>query len=146
MTVGDTTWQPQADNQPATRTPAHNGNDQVTCTETNAAGTTSDPTTYYMNIDQQTPMVAYTQPAGDTGGQDNGSAASAALTPAALAAKTGLPKREFGLAPLTSKVAATASDPVPATGHLAPSGPGGVQAQPARGHDRRAVLRHGHAG
>ena len=123
LTVGDPHWQPQANNQAATQTPANNGNDQVTCTETNAAGTTSDPTTYYMNIDQQTPMVAYSQPPGDSGGQDNGSAASAAMTPTALAAKTGLPQRDFGLAPLSSQLAATASDPVPATGHLAPSGP-----------------------
>ena len=130
LTVGDTTWQPQADNQPATRIPAHNGNDEVICTETNAAGTTSDPTIYYMNIDQQTPMVAYTQPSGDTGGQNNANADSAARTPAALAAKTGLPKSDFGLAPLNSKVAATANDPVPATGHLAPSGPAEFRLNP----------------
>ncbi|HEX4087491.1 MAG TPA: hypothetical protein VHZ33_02180 [Trebonia sp.] len=133
VTIGQTTWQPQPDDKSATRTPAANGNDEVTCTETNAAGTTSDPTTYYMNIDQQTPMVAYDQPAGDTGGQDSGSAASAAMTPAALSAKTGLPKRDFSLAPLTSKVAATANDPVPATGHLAPSGPAEFKLSPHGG-------------
>ena len=102
----------------------------MTCTETNAAGTTSDPTTYYMNIDQQTPMVAYSQPPGDTGGQGNASSASASMSPAALAAKTGLPEREFGLAPLTSKVAASSSDPVPATGHLAPAGPAEFRLSP----------------
>ena len=130
VTIGQTTWQPQADNQPAAQTPADNGNDEVTCTETNAAGTTSDPTTYYMNIDQQTPMVAYSQPPGDTGGQGNPSSASAAMSPAALAARTGLPQREFGLAPLISKVAASSSDPVPATGHLAPAGPAEFRLSP----------------
>ena len=130
LTIGQTTWEPQADNQPAAQTPADNGNDEVTCTETNAAGTTSDPTTYYMNIDQQTPMVAYSQPPGDTGGQGNASSASAAMSPAALAARTGLPEREFGLAPLTSKVAASSSDPVPATGHLAPAGPAEFRLSP----------------
>ncbi len=123
ITIGDTHYTPQADNQPATQAPANNGNDQVVCTETNAAGTTSDPTTYYMNIDQQTPTVAYSQPAGQTGGTQGGSSASADMTPAALAARTGLPQREFGLAPLTSKVPATAADPIPATGHLAGAGP-----------------------
>jgi len=133
VTIGQTTWQPQADNQPAAQTPADNGNDEVTCTETNAAGTTSDPTTYYMNIDQQTPMVAYSQPPGDTGGQGNTSSASASMSPAALAARTGLPEREFGLAPLTSKVAASSSDPVPATGHLAPAGPAEFRLSPHSG-------------
>ena len=133
VTVGQTNWQPQPDDTPATRTPSANGSDEVTCTETNAAGTTSDPTTYYVNIDQQTPMVAYDQPAGDTGGQDSGSAASAAMTPAALSAKTGLPRRDFGLAPLTSRVPATADAPVPATGHLAPSGPAEFKLSPHGG-------------
>jgi hypothetical protein len=130
LTIGQTTWQPQADNQPAAQTPAANGNDEVTCTETNAAGTTSDPTIFYMNIDQQTPMVAYSQPPGDVGGQGTSSAASTAMSPAALAARTGLPKRDFGLAPLTSKIAASADDPVPATGHLAPAGPAEFRLNP----------------
>lgn len=122
ITVGDTHYTPQADNQPATQAPTNNGNDQVVCTETNAAGTVSDPTTYYMNIDQQTPTVAYSQPSGDTGGQGS-NAASASMTPAALSAKTGLPQKDFGLAPLTSKVDATQTNPIPATGHLAGAGP-----------------------
>ena len=130
LTIGQTTWEPQADNQPAAQTPADNGNDELTCTETNAAGTTSDPTTYYVNIDQQTPMVAYSQPPGDTGGQGNASSGSVTMTPAALAARTGLPEREFGLAPLASKIAASSSDPVPATGHLAPAGPAEFRLSP----------------
>ena len=52
------------------------------------------------------------------------------MSPAALAARTGLPEREFGLAPLTSKVAASSSDPVPATGHLAPAGPAEFRLSP----------------
>ena len=129
ITIGDKQWKPQSTDQPAAQTPTNNGNDQVTCTETNAAGTTSDPTTYYMNIDQQSPMVDYSQPSGDTGGQ-TGSASSAAMSPAALSAKTGLPQRDFGLSPLTSHVAPTASDPVPATGHLAPTGPAEFKLNP----------------
>jgi hypothetical protein len=122
ITVGDTHYTPQADNQAATQTPTNNGNDQVVCTETNAAGTTSDATTYYINIDQQTPEVAYSQPNGDSGGQGS-NAQSAGMTPSAFADSTGLPEREFGLAPLTSKVTPSATDPVPATGHLAGAGP-----------------------
>ena len=55
------------------------------------------------------------------------------MTPAALSAKTGLPRRDFGLAPLTSRVPATADAPVPATGHLAPSGPAEFRLSPHGG-------------
>ncbi len=123
VTIGQTTWQPQADNQPAAQTPADNGNDEVTCTETNAAGTTSDPTTYYMNIDQQTPMVAYSQPPGDTGGQGNPSSASASMSPAALAAKTGLPRGS-----LASRRSSRKSLPVRVT----PCPPRAISRLPAR--------------
>ena len=130
LTIGQTTWEPQADNQPAAQTPADNGNDEVTCTETNAAGTTSDPTTYYMNIDQQTPMVAYSQPPGDTGGQGNASS-GVGLDVASGPCRKDRPARE-GVRPRAAhlKVAASSSDPVPATGHLAPAGPAEFRLSP----------------